>query len=165
MANEASFIVFEGYRELMDELKAAPSRYRRAVGEAFRVEARKVITRAAVYAPRRTGDLASKTRITVGMNMVTIEWTVAWAGVQEWAVDYLRANRGVAGPAPRGTKTTYREKGHVGEGFHEVHMTGPAPPRFAYKAARELRPSIEQAIEASIVQALAASKWIDAVAV
>lgn len=144
--SRGEMIRIDGYSEFMAGLKDAPRRVELAARRSLRASATKVVTRAAVYAPRgRTGNLASNTTIRVGQNRITIDWNVPYAGVQDWAVDYLRANRGVEGPAARGMKKTYRQKGHVGVGFHEVHMRNvPAPPRFAFKARAELADQIGQ---------------------
>lgn len=142
------FVRIEGYSDFMAGLKDAPRRIELAARRSLRASATKVVTRAAVYAPRgKTGKLASNTTIRIGRNRITIDWNEPYAGVQDWATDYLRRNRGTVPKvvAPRGVKKTYRTKGHVGAGYHVVHMRNvPAPPRFAFKARDELADQIGQ---------------------
>jgi hypothetical protein len=149
------FIQIEGYTDFMRGLKDAPRKIQLAARRSIRKSAGRVVTRAAVYAPRKTGNLAGHTTIRVTEKRITIDWNEPYAGVQEWGRTYLRASRGTAGPAPRGTKKkTFSDQGHVGEGYHEVHMTGAAPPRFAFKARDELADEIGQELIDAVEQVL-----------
>lgn len=172
MADEG-MIVIEGYADLMAELKAMPPRYRRATTEVFRAQARAVVRQAGVYAPVgqasgriTSGRLATDVSIRIGQSYASITWNAPYAGVQEFAVDYLRRNRGTkpAIVAPRGTKKTYRQTGAVGSGYHEVHFRWEPPPRFIYKAWKQVRPKIEKELTQRFVAASTQSKWFEATA-
>jgi phage gpG-like protein len=166
-----SMIVLEGYSDLMAELKAMPPRYRRAITEVFREQGRQIVRRAGVYAPAgqasgrvTSGRLATDVSIRVNQTYASVTWNAPYAALQEFAVDYLRRNRGhkPAIVAPRGTKKTYSQTGMVGSGYHEVHFRWAPPPRFAYRAWRELRPQMEQKLLDAFVNA--SSKWFTATA-
>jgi hypothetical protein len=153
--SRGEFVRIDGYTDFMAGLKDAPRKIELAARRSIRASATKVVTRAAVYAPRKSGNLASNTTIRIGQKRVTIDWNEPYSGVQEFGTVYMRADRGVQGPAPRGTKKTYRQKGHVGAGFHEVHMVNvPPPPRFAFRARDELADQIGQDLIDAVEQVL-----------
>jgi hypothetical protein len=154
MASE--MIRLDGYSDFMAGLKDGPRQVEVAVRESLRASARKVVTRAAVYAPRRTGATAAHTSIRVGPKRVTISWLEPGAGVHEFATTYLRRNRGGGGGvAASGVKKTHRQTGHVAGGFHEVHLGGATPPRFAFKARDELADTLGGELLDAVARAVA----------
>jgi hypothetical protein len=57
-------------------------------------------------------------------------------------------------------KKTYRQTGTVGGGYHEVHFRWTPPPRFAWKAWRQLRPKIEAQMTEAFINST--SPWFEA---
>jgi phage gpG-like protein len=168
-----SMVVIVGYSDLMAELKAMPPRYRRAVTGVFRDQARAIVRQAGVFAPAgqatgrtTSGRLATDVSIRVGQNYAAITWNAPYAGVQEFATDYLRRNptHRPKVVAPRGMKKTYRQTGTVGSGYHEVHFRWAPPPRFIYRAWRTMRPRIETQVQERLIAASTESKWFEATA-
>lgn len=161
MASRGEFVRIDGYSDFMAGLRDSPRRIQVAVRGSMRESARKVVARAATYAPRRTGALAQQTKIVVGPNRITIEWTVPYAGVQDWGVKYLRRNRGTDVTATRGIKKAYSQQKHVAGGYHEVNMDGNVP-RFAFRARDELADSIGEELLTSMCKALVATgNWAE----
>jgi hypothetical protein len=133
-------IVLEGYTAFQKDMRQAPLRVQRRMRGLFQSSAQKVISRAAVYAPKRSGEMARQTSITVGASKVTIRWKKVYAGVQEFGRVYQRRTPGGAG-----TETVTMHKG--------------SPPRFAYKAWNEEADEFAENFVSDFCAAVAETGW------
>jgi hypothetical protein len=139
----ADFVVtVEGLSDFMADLKRAPRRIQQDIRGAMRSIAQQVNSRAAGYAPNKSGALASNTTIRVGVNRVTITWNEPYAGVQEFATTYTRIRNGAS------------------QQVTLVNVYQP-PPRFAYRALNELAPTLGDQFLTAVAKAAAAGGWFD----
>jgi hypothetical protein len=157
-------IEIRGLRELRAELKALETKAPREVTAALRVGAVQVAARANELAPRgRTGRLAADGRPYATMRSAGVRYTLIYAPVQEFAVDWLRRNRGgtaKSGSVSRGEKGAHFGRGATVAGTNEVHYTkNGSPPRFAFKAVEQLGPRLIDETFERLVGILRAHGW------
>lgn len=158
-------IVVTGLKELRAELKALDKTAPREINAALREGAKVVTARAVQYAPEKDGDLRGSARPFSTARAAGVRFTVPYAGVQEFAVNWYRHNRGPKGSTRTGGAMTKAQKKHLrdaggGGGVNEVHYTknGP-PPRFAYKAVEELAEGLMAATFERLVNILKCHGW------
>lgn len=168
-----SYFVIEGLRELEAEMKAIDKRLVREISKANKAGGVRVAGVAKAYAPERTGKMKASIRPAAGADWFGARVTHPGAGVQEFAVDYIRRERGsvqvdtyhhreLRTGISRGLKKYYKATGRTGGATEEVHMVnvkGP-PPRFLFKALEAIGPSVaEGPVWDAIQKVLRANGW------
>lgn len=171
----ANYFVIEGLKELEAEMKAVDKKLVSEITKANKSAAIIVANRARADAPEKTGKMKAATRPTAGGLFFGARVTHPGAGVQEFATDYIRRERGstqidayhhreLKTGISRGLKRYYKATGKTGGQTEEVHMVnvkGP-PPRFLFKALEDLGPGLATGLVwGRIVGALQANGWWD----
>jgi len=169
----ARYFVIDGLRELEAEMKAVDKKLVRDITKANKVGSVRVAGVAKAYAPEKTGKMKGSIRPAAGADWFGARVTHPGAGVQEFAVDYIRRERGstqtdyyhhreLKTGVSRGLKRYYKATGKTGGATEEVHMVnvkGP-PPRFLFKALNNIGPAIaEGPVWDAIQGALRANGW------
>lgn len=149
----------EGLDQLRAALRAAPDASAREVRKALRGGAVKVTARARQNAPKKSGRLAGSLRPFATQRSAGVRSTLIYAGVQEFAVDWVRSNPRRGHAATRGEKLVGRAGGRSG-GTNTVHYNAlPATPRFATKAVEDLAPELMEETFDQLVAILHLHGW------
>ncbi|MCU4184028.1 hypothetical protein K6U06_06625 [Acidiferrimicrobium sp. IK] len=152
-----------GFRELLGELATAKGKSRRSVATGLAVAAKTIADKANQYAPRgKTGNLSANGRPYYTTISAGVAYTLIYAPVQEFAVDWTRRSRGHGGgPATRGEKKA-RANGAGGAGTNEVHYTKlGSPPRFAWRALQELQDGLILDVYDQVIGDLRCNGWFN----
>ena len=169
----ADHFVIDGLKELEAEMKDVDKHLLDGIRVATKEAAKVVAAGVRPSVPVKTGKMAASVTPASGEAWFGARVNHPGAGVQEFATDYIRRQRGstqidhyhhreLKTGISRGLKRYYKATGKTTSATEEVHMVHVkgAPPRFLFKALEAIGPGLaEGPVWSKIQDALMANGW------